>query len=191
MQQGKLIVFSGPSGCGKSTVVAELCRKNAQMMPSISATTRAPRGNEQHGKEYFFLKRKEFEAEIADDAFLEYAEVFGNYYGTKWRWLAEEWEKGTWILLDIDVQGAMQIREKAGDALLIFIAPPSMEILRQRLENRQTESAEKIQMRLAEAQRELEFSEKYDAVVINDKLEETVLQIENILKQRFNNQLTE
>lgn len=185
MQQGKLIVFSGPSGCGKSTVVAELCKKNPQMLPSISATTRAPRGAEEHGKEYFFLSREEFEAEIADDAFLEYAEVFGNYYGTKWRWLANEWEKGHWILLDIDVQGAMQIREKAGEALLIFIAPPSLDVLRQRLENRKTESEDKIAMRLAEAQREIEYSSKYDAVIVNDKLEETVLQIENILKQRF------
>ena len=185
MHKGKLIVFSGPSGCGKSTVVAELCRRNKQMIASISATTREPRGTEEHGKEYFFISRDKFESEIEKDYFLEHAEVFGKYYGTRWYWLASEWEKGSWVLLDIDVQGAMQIREKAGEAVLIFIAPPDMDTLRKRLENRKTESEEKIQMRLAEAEREIAFASKYDAVVVNDKLEETVLQIENILKQRF------
>ena len=155
------------------------------MIPSVSATTRAPRGTEKHGAEYFFLSKGEFEAEIAEDAFLEHAKVFNQFYGTRWKWLAEQWEEGSWVLLDIDVQGAMQIKEKVDDALLVFIAPPDMDILRQRLENRKTESEEKIVMRLAEAEREMSFADKYDVTVVNTTLEETVLQVENILKQRF------
>ena len=173
--QHKPLVFiiSAPSGSGKSTLVARLLKLVPSLDFSISYTTRAPRGSEKNGKQYFFVSREEFERMIAAGEFLEHANVFGNYYGTASRFLRAAEEKDHDLLLDIDVQGAEQIKRKLPSAASIFILPPDRKTLEQRLRERGEDSEEVIQRRLQRASQEIENYDKYNYILINDKLEES------------------
>jgi len=174
-------IVSAPSGSGKSTLVNELFKMVRHLDFSISYTTRPPRGSEQNGKEYFFVSRKEFEAMIAADEFLEYADVFGNYYGTARRFLCEAEARGNDLLLDIDVQGAEQIKQKIPDAVSIFILPPDREKLEWRLRNRGLDSEAVIRRRLDTARREIENYSKYDYILVNNLLEQSADELKDIV----------
>jgi guanylate kinase len=179
-------IVSAPSGSGKSTLVTELFKMVSNLDFSISYTTRPPRGSEQNGKEYFFVSRDEFEAMIASGEFLEYAEVFGNYYGTARRFLREAEARGNDLLLDIDVQGARQVKETIPEAVSIFILPPDREKLEWRLRNRGLDSEAVIRRRLDTARREIENYSKYDYILVNNLLEQSADQLKDIvLAQRL------
>jgi guanylate kinase len=167
-------IISAPSGSGKSTLVNELLKKVSDLEFSISYTTRAPRGSEINGRQYFFVSRPEFEKMIAEDAFLEYAEVFGNYYGTARCFLLKAEQNGRDLLLDIDVQGAKQIQDKVPDATSIFILPPDRKILEERLRKRSEDSDEVIERRLDKATSEIENYHRYNYILINDQLEDSI-----------------
>jgi guanylate kinase len=167
-------IISAPSGSGKSTLVNELLKKVSDLEFSISYTTRAPRGSEVNGRQYYFVSRAEFEKMIAEDAFLEHAEVFGNYYGTARRFLLNAEQQDRDLLLDIDVQGAKQIQDKVPDATSIFILPPNRKILEERLRKRSEDSDEVIQRRLDTATREIENYQRYNYLLINDQLEDSI-----------------
>jgi guanylate kinase len=166
-------IISAPSGSGKSTLVTKLLERVKDLDFSISYTTRAPRGAEQNGKQYYFVSRDEFERMIRADEFLEHANVFGNYYGTARRFLREAERKGRDLLLDIDVQGAEQIKSKVPKAVSIFVLPPDRQTLARRLRERGEDAEEVIQRRLVTASREIEQYDKYEYILINDKLEES------------------
>jgi guanylate kinase len=174
-------IISAPSGSGKSTLVNEVRKIVTGLDFSISYTTRAPRGSEQNGREYFFVSRAEFEDMIRHDEFLEHAEVFGNYYGTARRFLHEAQEHGDDLLLDIDVQGAEQIKKKIPEAASIFVLPPNREKLEWRLRNRGLDSEAVICRRLDTARREIENYDKYDYILVNDRLEQSIDQLKAIL----------
>lgn len=179
----KLFVISGCSGVGKGTVINEFMKRNSgDFILSVSCTTRKPRPNEIDGVNYFFISKENFEKNIKEDKFLEYAQFAGNYYGTKKKYINEKFEQGFNIILEIETQGALQVKEKMPDAVLIFIAPPSIEELEQRLRGRHTEDEATIQKRLAQVKTELERSQKYDYTVINDNILRAVEEIENIVK---------
>ncbi|WP_321424766.1 guanylate kinase [uncultured Bacteroides sp.] len=171
---GKLIIFSAPSGSGKSTMINYLLKQDLHLAFSISATSRSPRGSEQHGVEYFFLSPEEFRQRIDNDEFLEYEEVYKDrFYGTLKAQVEKQLEAGQNVVFDVDVVGGCNIKKFYGDrALSVFIQPPSLEILRQRLEGRGTDEASVIESRLAKAEFELGFACKFDVVIINDDLEE-------------------
>ncbi|MCR5610249.1 MAG: guanylate kinase [Clostridiales bacterium] len=172
MQRGVLFIISGPSGVGKGTVAKALLESGeGRMVFSVSATTRAPREGEVHGREYFFVSDEEFDRMIANGEFLEYMKVFGrNNYGTPRIFVEEQLSLGKDVLLDIDVNGAMKVKENCPEAVLMMLAPPSMKELRRRLETRGTETQEVIERRLAEAKSELDRMTEYDFVVVNDDL---------------------
>jgi guanylate kinase len=174
-------IISAPSGSGKSTLVNELRSHVAGLKFSVSYTTRAPRGSEENGREYFFVSREDFEAMIRNGEFLEYADVYGNYYGTARRFLRDAEQDGTDLLLDIDVQGASQIKSKIPEACSIFILPPNREILEWRLRHRGSDSDQVICRRLATARREIENYDKYDYILVNDRLEPSVGQLKAIV----------
>jgi guanylate kinase len=174
-------IVSAPSGSGKSTLVNELFKMVRHLDFSISYTTRPPRGSEQNGKEYFFVSREEFEAMIAADEFLEHAEVFGNYYGTARRFLREAEVHGNDLLLDIDVQGARQIKHRIPEAVSIFILPPDREKLEWRLRNRGLDSEAVIRRRLDTARREIENYSKYDYILVNNLLEQSADELKDIV----------
>jgi guanylate kinase len=167
-------IISAPSGSGKSTLVNELLKSVSDLEFSISYTTRAPRGSEENGKQYYFVSRSEFEKMIRDGEFLEHAEVFGNYYGTARRFLREAEQKGHDLLLDIDVQGAAQIQQKLPDATSIFILPPNRKTLEERLRKRSEDREEVIQRRLVTASREIQNYDRYNYILVNDRLEESI-----------------
>lgn len=171
---GKLIIFSAPSGSGKSTIINFLLKQNLNLHFSISATSRAPRGTEKDGVEYYFLTPDEFRARIAAGDFLEYEEVYTDkYYGTLKSEVEKRLAKGDNVIFDVDVVGGCNIKKFYGDrALSVFIQPPSVEALRSRLENRGTDAPEVIESRIAKAEFELGFAGKFDVVVVNDRLEE-------------------
>ncbi|MGA9392566.1 MAG: guanylate kinase [Candidatus Sulfotelmatobacter sp.] len=168
-------IISAPSGSGKSTLVNELLKKVTDLEFSISYTTRAPRGSEINGRQYYFVSREEFEKMIAEDAFLEYAQVFGeDYYGTARCFLQQAERQGRDLLLDIDVQGAKQIQDKLPDAVSIFILPPDRKTLEERLRKRSEDSAEVIERRLETATREIENYPRYNYILVNDQLEDSI-----------------
>ena len=173
--RGKLIIFSAPSGTGKSTIISWLMKehKELNLAFSISCTSRAPRGTEQNGVEYFFLTPEEFRTRIEDDEFLEYEEVYiDRFYGTLKSQVEKQLEAGQNVVFDVDVKGGVNIKKFYGDeALSIFIQPPSVNELRRRLENRATDAPDVIDQRIARAEFELTFADKFDKVVINDILE--------------------
>lgn len=169
-----LFIVSAPSGSGKSTLVGELFRLVPDLSFSISYTTRAPRGSEKNGQEYFFVDRARFESMIAAGEFLEHAQVFGNYYGTAWSFLEQAKRQGQDLVLDIDVQGAQQVKQRLPEAVSVFIAPPNRDTLAWRLRNRGLDAPDVIEHRLADASREISAYNRYDYVVINDRLEESV-----------------
>ena len=174
-------IVSAPSGSGKSTLVAELLKTVNGLDFSISYTTRPPRRTEQNRKEYFFVPRETFEAMVADDEFLEHADVFGNYYGTARRFLREAEVHGNDLLLDIDVQGAEQIQRKIPAAVSIFILPPDWQTLESRLRNRGSDSEQVIRRRLDTARREIENYTKYDYILVNNLLEQSAEQLKDIV----------
>ncbi len=166
-------IISAPSGSGKSTLVNELMRLVPKLDFSISYTTRPPRGSEKNGKQYFFVPREEFEQMVRADEFLEHADVFGNGYGTARCFLREAEKNGHDLLLDIDVQGARQIKQKLPDAISIFVLPPDRKTLEWRLRHRSEDAVDVIERRLVKAGGEIENYDKYDYILINDKLEES------------------
>jgi guanylate kinase len=167
---GNLFVVAAPSGAGKTTLVRMLLEREASVHLSISYTTRSPRPGEQHGREYHFIDTVEFQAMIARHEFLEWAEVHGNFYGTSQKWIADQLAAGRDVLLEIDWQGAQQVRKLFPQAIGIFILPPSMEELTRRLTGRGTDSADVIARRLAAAQAEMRHVGEFDYVIINDQL---------------------
>ena len=173
MNKGILIVVSAPSGCGKGTILAEVM-KDEKFYYSVSATTRSPRPGETDGVNYHFLGREQFEELIKTGGMLEYAEYCGNYYGTPRDKVLEKINEGKNVILEIEVQGAMQIREKCPEAVFVFIAPPSVAELRNRLDKRGTETPEVINQRVSEAAQEISFAYRYDYVVVNNILEDAV-----------------
>ncbi len=179
--RGLLIVISGASGTGKGTVCKKLLDDLPQVAYSISATTRAPRPGEVDGKEYYFLSRDEFNAWIADEKFLEFAEVYGNFYGTPLNKIDERLNRGEDILLEIDVQGALNVKRKCPDGIYIFLLPPSLDELKRRIEGRGTESPESLQRRLSNAVAEIKVGLEYNYVVVNDSVDNAADQIKAIL----------
>jgi guanylate kinase len=175
-------IISAPSGSGKSTLVNELLKKVSNLEFSISYTTRAPRGSEINGRQYYFISRPEFEKMIGEGAFLEHAEVFGNYYGTARRFLQQAEEHGRDLLLDIDVQGAEQIQRKLPDATSIFILPPNRKVLEERLRKRSEDCEKVIQRRLEAATREIENYERYNYILVNDQLEDSIKMLRAIVR---------
>ncbi|MBR3970897.1 MAG: guanylate kinase [Ruminococcus sp.] len=173
MNKGRLIVFSAPSGCGKGTMLAEILKDNS-FRCSVSTTTRAPREGEIDGVNYFFISKEEFESKVSNDEFLEYAEYCENFYGTLKTEVDSYLEQGINVILEIEVQGAMKVRELRPDAVFVFIAPPSVNELRRRLNKRGTETQEVIEKRIAAAVTELPYMDKYDYIIVNDALEDAV-----------------
>ena len=174
----KLIIFSAPSGAGKTTIVNRMLAKDLGLEFSISATSRKPRGKEQHGREYYFLTEEEFRNKIAADEFIEYEEVYpGCFYGTLRSEIERIAAKGKNILFDIDVKGGINIKNQfRNQALSLFIAPPSIETLRKRLIHRSTDSPEMIEKRVEKAQYEMSFAPQFDLIIVNDKLDLAVVQ---------------
>lgn len=180
----KVIIFSAPSGAGKSTVVNHLLGLHPEFEFSVSATSRAPRGEERNGVEYWFIAPDEFRRLIAEDAFVEHEEVYHDkFYGTLKSEVSRIWSKGHVIIFDVDVKGGFNLKEYFGEkALSILICPPSMEVLRSRLEGRGTDSREAVEERLAKAQSELDFAAgKFDVTIVNDVLEETFSKAESVV----------
>ncbi len=175
-------IISAPSGSGKSTLVNELLKSVSDLEFSISYTTRAPRGSESNGRQYYFVARAEFEKMIRDDQFLEHAEVFGNYYGTARRFLRDAEENGRDLLLDIDVQGAAQIQQKLPEAISIFILPPNRQTLEERLRKRSEDREDVIQRRLITASREIENYDRYNYILVNDRLEDSIEILQSIVR---------
>ena len=181
-QQGLLLVFSGPSGVGKGTVAKALMERNPNIGFSVSCTTRAPRPGEVDGLHYFFKTQEEFQQLIEQDAFLEYTEVFGsNYYGTPRDYVEQKLQTGADVLLDIDVQGAKKVKAACPDAVMIFLAPPSMGALKSRLVGRGTETAEAVERRFKTAYGELAHIKDYDYIIVNDVLDMAVKQAEQVI----------
>lgn len=177
----KLFVISGSSGVGKGTVLKGFLNKNPNFMLSISCTTRTPRTGEKDGVNYFFLSKEEFQNCIDNDKFLEWAEFAGNRYGTKKKYINQCLDEGKDIILEIDTQGALQVKKQMPEAVLIFICPPSIEAFENRLRGRHTEDEATIQKRLHEVKTELERSENFDYKVINDDLEKAIAELEKVI----------
>jgi guanylate kinase len=192
-KRGLLVVISGPSGVGKSTVVRRLFKINPGLLMSISSTTRPPRPGEEHGRHYFFITQEEFDQRVKQNQFLEWAKVHGCYYGTPRKFIEGELTKGEVVVLEVDVQGAASIKrfveegKLKASAVFIFLIPPSVDILAFRLKKRKTEDEELVNYRLRAAIAELQVMEKYDYIVVNDKVEsasEKIKAIINVEKER-------
>ena len=175
-------IISAPSGSGKTTLVSQLMAKESNLEFSISCTTRNPRGQEEDGKEYYFISREEFKSRIADGEFLEWAKVFDHFYGTSRRELARAEAAGKDLVLDIDVQGARQLKEKIAGAVSIFILAPSRAELEQRLRARSEDSGEVIERRLEEAAAEIRNYSAYDYVIVNERVEESARDLRSIIR---------
>ena len=184
----RAIIVSAPSGAGKTTLVRHLLARFPQLAFSVSATSRAPRGREQSGREYFFLTQDEFTEKVKLEAFVEWEEVYrGVYYGTLKSELARIWGRGGTPLFDVDVKGGVRLKELFGkEALSVFIQPPSLEVLQERLERRGTDSPESVQKRLEKAQEEMTYSVCFDKIIVNDKLECAKVCIEEAVFQFLN-----
>lgn len=181
-QPGLMFIVSGPSGAGKSTVLARVLGALGDLHFSISATTREPRGGEVNGTDYYFVSHPQFEEMIRCDDLLEWAQVHGNYYGTPAEYVREHLRQGHDVVLDLDVQGARQVRERFPKATFIFLAPPSMEELSRRLHGRHTETEERIQRRLANARAELAAIHEYDYLVVNEHVSGAALRLQSIIE---------
>lgn len=181
MEKGLLLVLSGPSGTGKGTVCKALLKKRGDIALSVSCTTRAPRPGEIDGESYFFKTRDEFESLIAKDAFLEYADVFSNYYGTPKSFVDAAIDAGKNVLLEIDVQGALKVKAAYPHGVYMFLAPPSMEVLERRIRSRGTETDAQLKARLGKAGAEMKLMPQYDYRIVNDTVDEVVSRIEAIM----------
>lgn len=180
INNGLLVVISGPSGAGKGTICKELI-KNDMLWLSVSTTTRKPREGEIEGINYFFVSKDEFMSKIQNNDFLEYAEVYGNYYGTPKSSAIEQMNTGKDVLLEIDIQGALKVKENYPDGVFIFILPPTMEELKNRIINRGSETPESLHARFKSSYKELNYISRYNYAVVNDILDDAVNKIENIL----------
>lgn len=186
--ENKVIIFSAPSGAGKSTIVKHLLGKYPFLEFSISATSRPPRGEEKNGVDYYFFTKEEFEQKIRKGEFVEYEEVYaGSYYGTLQSEVERIWAKGHIILFDIDVKGGINIKRLYGrHALAVFIQPPSVEALKERLVKRGTDSPQAIERRVAKAEEELEYAKNFDRVIVNDSLECALREAEAVVETFYN-----
>lgn len=180
-EKGALIVVSAPSGCGKSTILKRLMERRENLRFSVSATTRAPRPGERDGVDYFFVSRAEFRQMILHDAFLEYAEYVGNFYGTPRAAVEAQLAQARDVYLDIEVQGAMQVKRNRPETLLIFVMPPSMEELERRLTGRGDVDPEIVRRRLAEAEKEISMRGEFDFVVVNDAIDRAADEISDLI----------
>ncbi|MDR0581971.1 MAG: guanylate kinase [Prevotellaceae bacterium] len=183
--KGKVLIFSAPSGAGKTTIVHHLLGKFPALEFSISATSRAPRGNEKDGMDYYFMTPEAFREKIARNEFLEWEEVYaGNYYGTTKSEAERVWGKGRVLLCDVDVKGGLNIKRTLGNrALAVFVQPPSVDVLRERLQNRNTDTPEAIERRLRKAKEELSCAPQFDKIIINDHLEKTLKEAETLVAE--------
>ena len=183
---GKLIVISAPSGTGKTTVVKKLLQQSTNLEASVSFTTRKMRENEKEGLDYFFVSEKTFTNMIQNDDFLEHATVFGNFYGTEKKSVSENLKEGVNVILEIDWQGALQIKSSMPSCVMIFLIPPSKEVLLARLKNRGTDSDQEIAYRFNQAVLDLEQSNKFDHVLVNDQLDKVVTEIALCIEGKAN-----
>ena len=187
-RKGNIIIISGPSGCGKGTIVnAFFERKPHNAMLSVSATTRAPREGEEEGVHYYFKTKEEFEKLIDSGKMLEYAQYCGNFYGTPLDPVKKANENGSDVILEIEVQGAQKVKDRCGEAYLIFIMPPSARELKRRLQNRGSETPQTLRNRLARAAEEMEFAKNYDYVLINDDLKDAVSELKSVIDRPVRN----
>lgn len=184
-KKGKLFIVSAPSGAGKTTLITHLLNRFKILSYSISHTTRKPRGTEQHGKDYFFISAKAFKKKIDNDDLLEWAKVHDNYYGTSKRFVEQTLERGKSLLLDIDVQGAIQIMESGLDPISIFIMPPSLDELEKRLTARGTDAHEVIAKRLKNAKLEMARKDRYTYTIVNDNLNEAIVGLCRIIENEM------
>ena len=185
MHQGKAFIFSAPSGSGKSTIVKHLLEQNSNLSFSISACTRPQRPSEVNGRDYYFMTTEEFETHIGKQDFIEWEEVYeGKYYGTLKSEIERIWQQGKHVIFDVDVQGGINLKEYFGDtALAIFVKVPSLELLKERLSGRNTESSESLQQRIAKAEAELQYESSFDITLVNDDLQYTLKQAQNFYEQ--------
>ena len=181
-RKGVLTVISGFSGVGKGTIVKKLVSEHDEYAVSVSATTRNPRPGEENGRDYFFLTNEAFESMIKDDGLIEYAKYVDHYYGTPRAYVERKLSEGKDVILEIDAQGALQITKQYPDALLIFIVPPTADVLRERLKGRGTEDADTIKDRLSRAAEETAYIKNYEYVVVNDDLERAVLDVHTVIQ---------
>lgn len=184
MENGKLVIFSAPSGAGKTTIVQHLLKKFPELEFSVSATSRALRGDEQHGVDYYFLDVGDFRNRATNNEFVEWEEVYpGQMYGTLHSEVERIWRKGHHVIFDVDVKGGINLAKKFGErALSVFVMPPNVEALEKRLRSRATEPEEKIQMRIAKAKSELDDAVHFDTVLLNDNLEDALVRAEEIVQ---------
>ncbi len=184
-KEGKLIIFSAPSGAGKTTIVHHLLTKFPELEFSISATTREARGDEQTGKDYYFISKEDFLHRIAKKEFVEFEEVYsGTFYGTLRTEIERIWEKGKTVIFDIDVEGGMHLKRKYdGDALAVFVQPPSLDVLKERLSGRGTDSKEKLQERFIKAEKELNYAPQFDIILKNYDLQTACSEAEELVRQ--------
>lgn len=184
MNRGTLIVLSGPSGCGKGTVLSEYMKDRKDAFLSVSATTRAPRPGEVDGVNYYYLTKEEFEEKIANDGMLEYASYCDNYYGTPKDKVYEKLNSGINVILEIEVQGAMKVKERCPEAVLVFILPPSLKELENRLKGRGTEDEKTVQKRLDKAIEEIKMADKYDYLIVNDVVKEAAANLDAVISSQ-------
>lgn len=184
-KSGKLIIFSAPSGAGKTTIVHALTERFPRLEFSISATSRQPRHNEQHGRDYYFLSAEEFRKACEEERFVEWEEVYaGTRYGTLKSEMERIWRKGNTILFDVDVMGGIRLKSIFGEnALSIFVMPPSVAALRERLTGRGTDSPETIEKRIAKAEQEISYADRFDYVVVNDDLQQAIAEVETLVAE--------
>lgn len=182
MRQGALVVISGFAGAGKGTLVKELMKRYDNYALSVSMTTRSPRPGEKEGESYFFVTKEQFEKTIEENGFIEYAQYVGNYYGTPRAYVEEQMRSGKDVILEIEIQGAHKVRELYPDAILIFVTPPSAQILKERLTGRGTETAEVIKKRMDRAAQESEGIEDYDYIAVNDDIETCVSNVRGMIE---------